>query len=235
MFRILLLILLAFPASLVAQRTIKWQGVQLNAIDKQGRKQGEWLFFDKKGNALMQCFYQNDRVQGPRVFFNNGDTVLLRLEPTDGREPFIYYYKDQPINGVFVHSGEDFKIELDHIPAGFGKEELAELKRWYAVKIQPVYMFGTERLADYFSAAYYKSSAIPNWHHNFVLTINASGKVTNVEWENKEELWTDKLEREVFDMFYSMGRWQPFFDTWQTQEIKVTMSLGADLKAITAR
>ncbi len=235
MLRVILFILLIIPVSIQAQRTIKWNGLHLNAIDKQGRKQGEWLFFDKKGNAVMQCSFNNDMVSGPRVFFNNGDTILVRLERKNDREPFIYYYKNQQINGVFAHKGDDFNIELDHIPAGFSEADIRELKRWYAVKIEPVYMFGVERLADYFSAAYYKSNAIPNWHHNFVLTINASGKVTNVEWEEKDELWTANLEREVFDMFYSMGRWQPFFDTWQTQEIKITMSLGADLKAITAR
>lgn len=96
-------------------------------------------------------------------------------------------------------------------------------------------MFGMQPLVDYFSAAYYKANTIPNWNHNFVVTIDASGRVTNVEWEKKDELWTDNVEREVFGMFYNMGRWQPFFDTWQTKEIKLTMSLGADLHTITAR
>lgn len=235
MFRNLILAILLMPLGLMAQRTIKWQGLQLNELDKQGRKQGEWLFFDKKGKALMHCQFRNDRVISPRVFFNNGDTVLVRLEPTDSLEHFIYYYKGQQLSGAFVNSGEQFRIELDHIPQGFSKEDITELKRWYAIKIDPVYMFGMQPLVDYFSAAYYKSNTIPNWNHNFVVTINASGKVTNVEWEGKDELWTDNVEREVFGMFYNMGRWQPFFDTWQTKEIKLTMSLGADLNTITAR
>ncbi|KIC94531.1 hypothetical protein [Flavihumibacter solisilvae] len=235
MLRALLFILLAIPALVNAQRTITWNGMQVNALDKHGRKQGEWLFFDKQGNVQMQCRFQADKVEGPRVFYNGGDTVLVRFQPVDSLEHFIYYYKNQPVNGVFVQQGDNFRIEVDHIPAGFTDEDLRELKNWYAVKIDPVYMFATQPLIEYFSAAYYKSSTIPNMNHNFVITINASGKVTNVEWGEKDELWTANMERELFGMIYSMGRWQPFFDTWQTKEIKLTMSLGADLSSITAR
>ncbi|ULQ52525.1 hypothetical protein [Flavihumibacter fluvii] len=227
--------LLLMPMSLVAQRSIKWKGLHLNNLDKQGRKQGEWLFFDKQGNVLMECSFQNDEVSGPRVFFNKGDTSLIRFQPKDSLEHFIYYYKGQPLNGVFVSSTNKFRIELEKIPEGFNNADIAELKRQYAIKIEPVYMFATQALVEYFSAAYYKSNTIPNWNHNFVITINASGKVTNVEWEKKDELWSANIEHEVFEMFYGMGRWQPFFDTWQTKEIKITMSLGADLEAITAR
>lgn len=235
MFLRILFLLLFSPLAMQAQRTIKWNGLQLNAVDKQGRKQGDWLFFDKKGNVLMQCQFRNDKVVGPRVFFNEGDTVLVRLTPTDSLEHFIYYFNNEPVNGVFVQNDQSFRIELDHLPIGFGKEELAELKRWYAVKIDPVYMFGTQNLIDYFSAAYYKSNTIPNWNHTFVVTINASGKVTHVECPTRDEIWTENVENEVYGMFYNMGRWQPFFDTWETRDIKVTMSLGADLHSISSR
>lgn len=223
------------PLGLMAQRTIKWNGMQLNQLDKQGQKQGDWLFFDKAGNVLMQCQFKNDELASPRVFFNHGDTSLVRFQPKDSLEHFIYYFKGQPLCGVFVSTPDKFRIELEKIPEGFNAAEIETLKSMYAVKIEPVYMFATKELAAYFSAAYYKSNSIPNWNHNFVVTINASGKVTNVEWEKKDELWTANLENDVFDMFYSMGRWQPFFDTWQTRDIKITMSLGADLQTITAR
>ena len=235
MLRRFLFLLLFFPLGLQAQKTIKWNGLQLNAIDKKGRKQGDWLFFDKKGNALMQCQFQNDKVVGPRVFFNEGDTVLVRLTPTDSLEHFIYYVRGEKLSGAFVQNEDRFRIELDHLPEGFGSAELAELKRWYAVKIEPVYMFATQNLIDYFSAAYYKANAIPNWNHTFVVTINASGKVTHVECPSRDEIWTENVENEVYGMFYNMGRWQPFFDTWETRDIKITMSLGADLQTITSR
>jgi hypothetical protein len=235
MLRKLLLALLLLPMGLYAQHSIKWKGMQLNNLDKQGRKQGEWLFFDKQGNVLMQCSFQDDAVASPRIFFDHGDTSLVRFQPEDSLEHFIYYYKGQPLGGVFVNNPDKFRIELEKIPEGFNSEDIAALKRQYAIKIEPVYMFATQALVEYFSAAYYKSNTIPNWNHNFVITINASGKVTNVEWEEKEELWTANAEREVFDMFYSMGRWQPFFDTWQAREIKITMSLGADFQSISAR
>lgn len=235
MLKKLLLILLVLPLASQAQRSIKWQGLQLNQLDRQGRKQGEWLFFDKQGNVLMQCHFRNDAVNSPRVFFQQGDTSLIRFEPRDSVENFIYYYQHQPLAGAFVSSGEGMRIELERIPEGFGEADIAELRRQYAIKIQPVYMFAKQQLVEYFSAAYAKSNTIPNWSHTFVLTINASGKVTNVEWEKKGELWPENVEREVFEMFYAMGRWQPFFDTWQTKEIKLTMSLGADFESITAR
>jgi hypothetical protein len=231
----LILLLLLLPLGLLAQRAIKWQGMQLNVLDKQGRKQGEWLFFDKQGAVLMKCNFRNDEVNGARVFFREGDTSLIRFQPQDSLEHFIYYFNGQALAGVFVTTPGKFRIELERMPEGFDAQAIADLKKQYALKIEPVYMFATQPLIEYFSAAYYKSGTIPYWNHNFVVTINASGKVTNVEWEQKDELWTANVEQEVFDMFYSMGRWQPFFDTWQTKEIKITMSLGADLQAITAR
>lgn len=235
MVRKLLLLIFLLPLGLMAQKAIKWNGVQLNKLDKQGRKQGDWLFFDKQGNVLMQCAFRNDIVDGPRVFFKGGDTSLIRFQPEDSLEHFIYYFKGQSLAGAFVTNDSKFRIELEKIPVGFTDTDIADLKMLYACKIEPVYMFATQPLVEYFSAAYYKSNTIPNWNHNFVVTINASGKVTNVEWEKKGELWTANVEHEVFEMFYSMGRWQPFFDTWQTKEIKITMSLGADFQSITAR
>lgn len=236
MLRTAFILLLFLPFALQAQRTIKWKGLQLNALDKQGRKQGDWLFFDNDGKLLLNCQYHNDQVKGPRTFYNPaGDTTLLRFAPNDSLEHFIYYYKGKPLNGVFVFATDVFRIELDHLPEGFGKADLDELRRLYAQKISPVYMFGMERLRDYLSAAYYKSNIIPVGKHNFVITINASGKVTNVEWAEKEEM-AGNSERDLFEMLYSMGRWQPFFDTWDTKEIKLTMSLGLDLlQPITSR
>lgn len=219
----------------MAQRTIKWNGVHLNEVDKQGRKQGEWLFFDKQGNVLMNCSFRNDKVEGPMVFFDKGDTVLVRLKDADSLEHFIYYHRGEPISGAFVNNDGKFRIELDHLPANFTENDLATLKKWYAIKIEPVYMFGMQSMVEYFASAYAKSNTIANWNHNFVITINASGRVTNVEMEDRDKVLSDVMEREVYEMFYSMGRWQPFFDTWQTREIKLTMSLGADLQTITAR
>lgn len=235
MLKKLLFVLLFLPLGLVAQRSIKWKGIQVNSLDRQGRKQGEWLFFDKQGNVLMKSSFRDDIIAGPRVFYLNGDTSLVRFQPVDSLEHFIYYFNGRPLAGVFVTNAGKFRIELEQIPEGFTSETIADLKKWYAVKIEPVYMFATQPLVEYFSAAYYKSNTIPNWNHNFVITINASGKVTNVEWEKKGELWTANVEREVFEMIYSMGRWQPFFDTWQTREITITMSLGADFQSISAR
>ncbi len=237
MLRKLFFLLLLFPAVLQAQRTISWKGRQLNALDRQGRKQGDWLFFGRNGQVRMQCRFENDQPAGALTYYtDSGDTALLRFPSEAGREPFIYYYKGAPINGVFAYRDESCQIELDHIPDGFSQEDLRQLKEWYALKLEPVYMFGLQALRDYFSAAYYKSNTIPNWNHNFVLTINASGKVTNVEWaEEGQGISSAGSEREIFEMFYSMGRWQPFFDTWNTKEIKLTMSLGADLQPITAR
>jgi hypothetical protein len=56
-----------------------------------------------------------------------------------------------------------------------------------------------------------------------------------VECPSRDEIWTENVENEVYGMFYNMGRWQPFFDTWETRDIKITMSLGADLQTITSR
>ncbi|GAO45069.1 hypothetical protein [Flavihumibacter petaseus] len=234
MLKKLFLLVLLLPLGLLAQKTIAWKGMQLNALDKQGRKQGEWLFFDSTGTVRMQCAFHNDQPTGPRVFYNSaGDTTLLRFSPEDSSEHFIYYYHGQPISGLFSWVNDKFRIELDRLPEGFSDGDLKDLKTCYTTKIDPLYMFGRARLQEYFSAAYYKSNTIPNWNHNFVLTINASGKVTNVEWADKEDIPAN--ERELFDIFYSMGRWQPFFDTWDAKEIKLTMSLGADLQPITAR
>lgn len=233
--KLVYLILMLFPLLALSQKSIKWKGFALNNLDKQGRKQGEWWFFDRDGQPLMQCFFNHDQVTGARTFFTaTGDTALVRFEPEADREPFIYYYRQQQLAGVFVVKNEKVTIELERIPEGFGANDLAELKDWYTRKIEPVYMFATQPLRDYFSAAYYKSNLIPSINHNFVITINASGKVTNVEWANRDEI-AGNSERELFELFYAMGRWQPFFDTWNTSEIKITMSLAADLQPITAR
>ena len=115
MLKRLLLVFLLLPIGLLAQRSIKWKGMQLNNLDNQGRKQGDWLFFDKEGNVLMQCNFKDDTVAGPRIFFENGDTCLIRFQPVDSTELFVYFYKGHPLSGVFVNSADKFRIELENL------------------------------------------------------------------------------------------------------------------------
>ena len=89
-----------------AKSHINIRGVKINQLDKQNRKQGNWIFFDQSGNALMSCFFQDDSCIRPKIFYEKGDTAFVRLQATDSVEPFILYKNNKHYFGSFIYTSD---------------------------------------------------------------------------------------------------------------------------------
>ncbi|WP_276481154.1 hypothetical protein [Paraflavitalea pollutisoli] len=54
-----------------AQSDIRIGKIKANHVDKQKKKQGDWIFFDEEGNIAVSCLYKDDVVVGPIVYYKS--------------------------------------------------------------------------------------------------------------------------------------------------------------------
>lgn len=87
-----------------AQSDIKFNGLKINSLDKQKRKQGNWVFFNPSGMPIMSCVFRDDHCYSPIIFYENGDTAFVRLPRTDSVESFIVYESARHYFGNIIHT-----------------------------------------------------------------------------------------------------------------------------------
>jgi len=106
------LLFLTLPAYTQSEITIN--KVKINRLDKQKRKQGDWVFFDREGNIRLSCRFENNRISGPVCWYENTDTAFIRFPMEDDRETFIVYENNKKYTGDFIHTSDStYQIELD--------------------------------------------------------------------------------------------------------------------------
>lgn len=215
--------------TLKAQSDIKVGKGKANRIDKQKRKQGEWIFFDRQGNIRMSCIFENDKCISPIIFYENTDTVFIKYPIKDSIEVFSVHKNGKRYLGNFVHiSDSTSNIELDPDPTPTD-DIVAIIKKYQNVLIGPVYFFGQQPLIDFASAAFTGSRFVFNKPLHVLLTISSSGFVTNVEFpKDKNNLSADE-ETELYRIYSKMPRWQPLFFKNATRPAKVIIANNANL------
>lgn len=212
-----------------AQSDIKVGAHKANHIDRQKRKQGEWLFFDNEGNIRMTCVFENDKCVSPIIFYENTDTIFIKYPMNDSIEVFSVHTNGKRYLGNFVHTSDSTSnIEVDPEPVP-SDDVIAIIKKYQNVLIEPNYFFTQQKLKDYASAAFSGSRFIFNKPLHVVLTISGSGLVTNVELpKDKNSLSADE-ETELFRIYSKMPRWQPLFYRNTTRPMKMIITNNASL------
>ena len=101
-----------------AQPDIKINNTKINNLDRHRRKQGDWLFFDKSGNIRLRCVFKNDSCVSPLIFYENSDTVFIKLPVKDAVESFVLYKNKKKYFGDFIHTSDTTSvIEIDAEPS----------------------------------------------------------------------------------------------------------------------
>jgi len=206
------------------QRVITRNGVKINKIDKQDKKQGNWFFFDSKGDISVSCYYKDDSIITPIIFYKNSDTAFIRLPKTNGINAFLIYENGRKILGNYIKISKDsFEIELvgnyvikqnnveiDNIDVY--PDSLIEIaSNWLRFYSNPIYTFGKESMKTYLWRKFYSSPAIFNKNIAAKIFINSSGIVEKVEFPNDKNNLSIDEERELSYIFSQMERWQPCF------------------------
>ena len=233
MLRFLFIVILFLNLDVIkAQSYIKVGNLKINYLDRQKRKQGDWIFFDKAGNVSLSCFFKDDVGAGPLVFYENSDTVFVRLPLKENRESFILYKNDNTYYGDFIHiadSTELIEIEPD---STLNENIISEIKKYQNILLPPVYHFSQKRLFDYVSGGLKSSNFIFNKPINVQLTLSSSGLVTNVDFPRDKNNLSGDEERELRWIYTTMPRWQPFFTKKSTQAAIILLSNNSSLSIL---
>ena len=72
-----------------SNKTIEKNGIKINKLDKKNKKQGSWFFFDEFGDIALSCYYKNDSIIDPIVFYKNQDSTFIRYPKVNNSEMFL--------------------------------------------------------------------------------------------------------------------------------------------------
>ena len=185
----------------------------INRIDGKKMKQGVWIFQNTNGSVRMLCTYKNDSILGSRNYYIDSVTTLERFPREDNKERFVLTKNSKEIKGWF-----DFKTSDIHSEAGYNIEQI-DTSAQFLMGIPALYSFGKKNLmreVDKLLAPYANKLK----GNKLVVEIKVDGNgipdLVTVELQNSNK----KLEGELKALFMKLDRWQPAFDTWNTQPYK---------------
>jgi hypothetical protein len=96
-----------------SQKEIIRNGVKINKLDKKNKKQGSWFFFDELGNLEVSCYYKNDSIIKPIIFYKNQDSTFVRYSKINNSELFLLKSNSKWVVGSFESIKKDsLKIEI---------------------------------------------------------------------------------------------------------------------------
>jgi hypothetical protein len=233
--------------SLFSQKTILKNGIKINRLDKQNKKQDRWFFFDKEGNTILSCDYKNDSVISPLTFYIDNDTAFIRFPKTNDSELFILYLDKQKVIGNYSKSVDTILIEIAGSYHQISKDSfqikedtsllsskivLDTIRKWFGKKIPPLYMFGNSLLKDFLYGGFHGSDFIFNKAVYAEISINESGIVESVEFPRDKNNLSFTEEAEIAHIFSGMPRWQPYFSEGKTKKYKLSYIWSTTLEKI---
>ena len=111
-YAVLLLVLFNY-STCYSQKEISKNGQKINKLDKKNKKQGSWFFFNQIGDLEVSCYYKNDSIVKPIVFYRNNDSIFVRYPKVDKSEVFLLKTSGKWIVGNLDTSKADStKIEI---------------------------------------------------------------------------------------------------------------------------
>jgi hypothetical protein len=213
-----------------AQPDIKFRGLNINTLDKQQRKQGNWIFFDPTGMPVMSCVFKDDNCKSPIIFYENGDTAFVRFLRTDSVEPYILYESGRQYFGNFIHTSDSTsRIEIEP-DSSLDDHVINRVMKFQNISLEPVYYFAQKRMVDFLSAGFISSNIIFNKPINVLLTISGSGLVTKVDFPRDKNNLLPHEESEIRWIYSKMPRWQPYFHGGRVRVARVMISNNSSLE-----
>jgi hypothetical protein len=229
-----------------SQKEISKNGQKINKLDKKNKKQASWFFFDQTGNLEASCYYQNDSIVTPIVFYNKQDSIFVRHPKVDKREVFFLKSSKKWVVGtIMTHKADSTEIEVigRYIKTGkdtFDIQEEASLSNsaslkkeaeyWSNREIKPIYLFGTEELREFYFRQF--NSSKMNFNKAIVIdvSLNEAGNIENIDFPRNLNTLNYEEESELAFLFSRMERWQPYFSKNTTIKTTTRLELGSSVK-----
>lgn len=244
---ILFFFFISFCTSAYSQKEIVKNGIKINKLDKKNKKQGSWFFFDEVGNLEISCYFNNDSITKPIIFYKNQDSAFIRYPKTNNSELFLLKSNKKWVVGSFETIKKDsLKIEIlgyynkngkhsieieENIFISNSIEVKKEASYWIMKELEPIYMFGTETLKEFCYRIFSSSKYVFNKKICVDLSIDESGNIEKINFPRDKNNLSFDEENELLYLFNSfMQRWQPFFSKNKTESIHKYIELGTILK-----
>lgn len=230
-----------------SQKTIEKNGIKINKLDKKNKKQGSWFFFDEFGEIALSCYYKNDSIIDPIVFYKNQDSTFIRYPKVNNSEMFLVKSNKKWVVGRFEKIKKD-SLQIDILgyykKIGQNSIDIIEndslsnsvvLKKeacyWIKKEVYPIYMFGNETMSDFFFRVFSSSKYLSNKKIYIDLIINESGGIEKITFPRLQNNLSFNEENELDFLFHNMmGRWQPFFSENKTVRFKKHIESGLKFK-----
>jgi hypothetical protein len=230
-----------------SQREIVKNGIKINKLDKKNKKQGSWFFFDKEGNLDVSCYYENDSIVKPILFYKKQDSAFIRYPKINNEELFLLKSNGKWLVGSCETLKKDsLKIEILGLYKKVGKDSIDiventvisnsidiknEASYWIKKEIQPIYMFGTESIRELYYRVFSTSKFTFNKKICIDVTINESGQFEKINFpRNKNNLSSDEENDLMFHFSAMMKRWQPLFSRNKTERVTISLEIGGSFK-----
>lgn len=223
----ILLLLLGFITQ--GQPFIKVKGYKINYIDKEDRKQGEWLFFNQDGEIKVSCTYENDVPVSPVVIYENNDTAMVWLPSVGDHDPFVLYAGSERFTGSIVNLTDSTYLEELTFDSTQYPKAYSRYLRYRDFTLPPVFYFAQKKLIDELATEYAQSTLRFNKQVFAIVSINSSGLVTDVQFPKEQNSLTAFEESELQWIFINLKRWQPLFKRNKSGPSRVKVQNGLSM------
>ena len=220
----ILLLLLGFITH--GQPFIKVKGYKINYIDKEDRKQGEWLFFNQDGEIKVSCTYENDVPVSPVVIYENNDTAMVWLPAVGDHDPFVLYFGDERFTGSIVNLTDSTYLEELPFDSIQHPKAYARYLYYRDFTLPPDFYFAQKKLIDALALEYASSNFRFNKPVYALVKLNSTGLVTDVTFPRNKNSFSAFEESELQWIFVKLKRWQPLFKRNKPETSSVVVQNG---------
>ena len=243
-----IIFLLLLSTHSYSQKEIIKNGQKINKLDKKNKKQGSWFFFERSGDLALSCYYENDSIIKPMVFYNKNDSIFVRYPKVNNEEIFLLKSNNKWIIGNLITEKADstsieilgkykkidnntFDIEEDSLISN-SSIIAKEIEFWSNKEIQPLYMFDNEELRNFEFRQFSSTNTLFNKKFYVDVVLSESGKVESIDLPRKTNHLSPHEESELSYMYSQMERWQPLFSKNKTYKCTLNLNTGSSVKPL---
>ncbi len=229
-----------------SQKEITKNGQKINKIDKQNKKQGSWFLFDEYGDLALSCYYKNDTIVKPMIFYKNNDSIFIRYPKVEKEEIFLIKSSNKWVIGsITTEKTDSTKIEILGLYKKLSKEDfeivadslvsnspaiLKEIDHWANKEIAPIYLFDPKELGNFQYKLFSEINIVFNKKIYVEIELNLSGIIEKINIPKMKSNLSQYEIEELSFLYSKMQRWQPFFSKNKTEKYTVVLNTSAQIK-----
>lgn len=184
---------------LLAQSTIQIDSLEINLIDRNGKKQGEWRLY-RNDSLAMTCRFVDDHVVDT-ISYYSASKLAMQLVPIGKNYSWLLFGQDT-LSGYTARNSKNHMVY--HYADSTEVEEETRNKITKLGEIMAAYYGGTPQLKKDLTNNY--NGSIPSGRYLVTIVVDKNGEIAkvNVLTDTKK-----KTKKEIEALVKGLNRWQP--------------------------